>query len=354
MIYRKRKTRMINSYVDWVNETSSSPEDFRQMMLDAFEQAGVKVKDLSSSREKSNGTLRILIPCDLNPGLVDETLNEWGLKGKVDLNKPPFGANIPGYQKYFKDWSSSGQEYLDSIFYSTNRAGDYVWALTIYHRGAVRTFNASGDLFKFTPSIEGAEYTVNRLKEYTKAQIASLIGNNLLDPSKIDKKVPGKGGDFDPELLSDTYDDKSIEVLKKLRRDDPGIYQVAVKYLIYMGYFSLNSDNNPKGEKISFYPESSDSLITLKIKPNGEYTTLLGITLYTKIQVGRTRKEVTKHLDVTCYPHKYEQGQKPPITNSVDQMVWDKLKKSPKNYASPTELYSPKKTALAATRLGLL
>ena len=343
MIYRKKRIRMINSYVDWVNETSSSPEDFRQMMLDAFKQAGITIKDLSTSREKSNGTLRILIPCDLNPGLVDETLNEWGLKGKVDLNKPPF----------WKYWSSSGREYLDSIFYTTNRAGDYAWELTIYRRGAVRTHNASGDLFKFAPGIEGAEYAVNRLKEYTKAQIASLTGNNILDPAKIDKKVPGKGGDFDPELLSDTYDDKSIEALKKLRRDDPGIYQVAVKYLIYMGYFSLNIDNNPKGEKISFYPDSNEKMITLKIKKE-EYTTLLGITLRIKIEVGRTRKEVTKKLEVTCYPHKYTQGQNPPITNSVDQMVWDKLKKSPKNYASPTELYSPKKTALAATRLGLL
>ena len=334
---------MINSYVDWINETSSSPEDFRQVMLDAFEQAGINLKDLSTSREKSNGTLRFLIPCDLNPGLVDETLNEWGLKGKVDLNKPPF----------VKDGSPSGQEYLDNVFYRKNGAGDYVWELTIYRRGAVRTHNASGDLFKFTPGIEGAEYAVNRLKEYTKAQIANLVGNNLLDPAKIDKKVPGKDADFDPELLSDTYDAKSIEVLKKLRRDDPSIYQAAVKYLIYMGYFSLNIDNNPKGQKISFYPDWSGKMISLKIK-EGEYSTLLGITLHIKIQVGRTRKEVTKKLEVICYPHKYEQGQKPPITNSVDQMVWDKLKKSPKNYASPTELYSPKKTALAATRLGLL
>jgi hypothetical protein len=345
MIYRKKRIRMINSYADWVNETSSSPEDFRQVMMDAFEQAGIKLKDLSTSREKSNGTLRILIPCDLNPELVNETLNEWGLKDKVDLNKQPFNTNID---------SVSGGKYLDKVFYLKNAVGDYVWALTIYRRGAVRTHNASSDLFKFTPGIEGAEYTVNRLKEYTKAQIASVIGNNLLDPSKIDKKVPGKGGDFDPELLSDTYDDKSIEVLKKLRRDDPGIYQVAVKYLIYMGYISLNIDNNPKGKKISFYPANNSTHLNLKIEANGEYTTLLGITIYRKIQVGRTRKEVTKQLDVTCYPHEYEQGQKPPITNSVDRMVWDKLKKSPKNYVSPTELYSPKKTALAATRLGLL
>jgi hypothetical protein len=231
--------------------------------------------------------------------------------------------------------------------------GDHVRAITVYRRGAVRTFNASSDLFKFTPGIEGAEYTVNRLREYVKKEIADVVSYSLLDPEKIDKKVPGKGGDFDPELLSDTYDAKSIEVLKKLRRDDPGIYQVAVKYLIYMGYFSLNIDNNLKGKKISFYPDNNPTQLDLKIEANGEHTILLGITLFTKIQVGRTKKEVTKKLEVTCYPHRYGTNE-PPITNSVDRMVWDKLKKSPKNYASPTELYSPKKTALAATRLGLL
>lgn len=347
MIYRKKRIRMINSYVDWVNETSSSPEDFRQMMLDAFEQAGIKLKDLSTSREKNNGTLKFLIPPDLNPDLIDETLNEWGLKGKVDLSKPPRDT----YSRYHHT-SSSGYEHLNNVFYTKNHSSDHVRAITVYRRGAVRTFNASSDLFNFNPGIEGAEYTVNRLREYVKKEIADVVSYSLLDPAKIDKKVPGKGGDFDPELLSDTYDAKSIEVLKKLRRDDPGIYQVAVKYLIYMGYFSLNIDNNLKGKKISFYPANNPTQLNLKIEANGEHTTLLGITLFTKIQVGRTKKEVTKKLEVTCYPPSL--WNEPPITNSVDRMVWDKLKKSPKNYASPTELYSPKKTALAATRLGLL
>jgi hypothetical protein len=335
----------VNDYQSWINEEAKVTD---VMILDELSKRGVAVNNVTTSREKANGTLRMSIPLSENPKLLKEILDEWDLNGKIlpfDMKKWDFGD------------PDAKSNFHRSVQYRV---------LTIYARGAVRTYNASSDLFKFSVTPEGIQQAVDRIIDYVKADTAFFIAHFFLKQELIADKVinTGKSGDFDPADLAGRYTDSAISSIKELRKNNPVVYQAFVKYLIYMGYLAMNPEHNPDGGKIGIrkkFREAEENEIEIDDFELNDGKTKFIIYPKIRLKVGRKNKKVSLVLEVDttvgnmrgAVPSTYTDHEVP-IFNSIDQLVWDKLKAGPKNYQSPEELYGRKKTAIKASQLGLL
>jgi hypothetical protein len=126
----------------------------------------------------------------------------------------------------------------------------------------------------------------------------------------------------------------------------------------------MNPEHNPDGGKIGIrkkFREAEENEIEIDDFELNDGKTKFIIYPKIRLKVGRKNKKVSLVLEVDttvgnmrgAVPSTYTDHEVP-IFNSIDQLVWDKLKAGPKNYQSPEELYGRKKTAIKASQLGLL